>query len=679
MLAAVLENLLLLGVLLTEVLGSIDHVGQRSLSLGPLTGLETAVGVDPELLRLEVLKHLLDLAPDLLLAGDTGRVNVVDTGTNVARVLVLNEDLEELGVGLGVLNGENVGIESGDGVEEVLELGVAEVRVDLGRVLDAGGGEPEGLDGPVEVSLALLAGAERKTLTESRLVDLDDIDASRLEVNNLVPQSKSKLLCLDGLVNVVTREGPPEDGDRSSKHTLDGGLGKRLSILGLLDGHGAGPGNVTDNDRGTDAARAIRLDPGVSGEDETVQLLTEVLNHVVSLGFTVDKDIEANLLLDLDVVLNFLVDEGLVVLGGDGSLGELCTGSANLGSLREGTNGGSGEEGELEVLLLSRKTDSEVVGTLVQLGGDLALALLDSGVIGAGRLLARLHGSSIGIELGPDRVGALSNSLGNDSNLLGLLNGKGEPVSNLSGELLLGSKSVGSVEEGRGGSDNDPVGAEGLDGLLNNLDGVLEVGLPDVPAVNDTSREDLAGSQSLDHIVQLAGSTDKVNVDASNVGKAGKNINIVDNVTEVGGNDQLGALAESSELGIGSLEGILGLLGQVEDEDGLVNLDGLGTSLGELDEELLVDGKELVEKRDGVDGGLAVGLAEVEEGDGADKDGAGLNALRLGLKVLADGLGVGRELEALVVGKGRTDIVVVAVEPLDHFLQFLLAYKGQLQ
>jgi hypothetical protein len=40
-----------LGVLLTEVLGSVDHVGERALDLIPLARLETAVGVDPELLR----------------------------------------------------------------------------------------------------------------------------------------------------------------------------------------------------------------------------------------------------------------------------------------------------------------------------------------------------------------------------------------------------------------------------------------------------------------------------------------------------------------------------------------------------------------------------------------------------------------------------------------------------
>ena len=43
---------------------------------------------------------------------------------------------QELGVRLAVLDGEDVGIEGSDGVEEILEFGVTEVRVDLGRVLD---------------------------------------------------------------------------------------------------------------------------------------------------------------------------------------------------------------------------------------------------------------------------------------------------------------------------------------------------------------------------------------------------------------------------------------------------------------------------------------------------------------------------------------------------------------
>lgn len=38
-----------LRVLLTEVLGSVDHVGEGALDLIPLARLQTAVRVDPEL------------------------------------------------------------------------------------------------------------------------------------------------------------------------------------------------------------------------------------------------------------------------------------------------------------------------------------------------------------------------------------------------------------------------------------------------------------------------------------------------------------------------------------------------------------------------------------------------------------------------------------------------------
>lgn len=41
-------------------------------SLGPGTGLEATVGVDPELIGTEVLEHLIDAVLDLLLAGNTG-------------------------------------------------------------------------------------------------------------------------------------------------------------------------------------------------------------------------------------------------------------------------------------------------------------------------------------------------------------------------------------------------------------------------------------------------------------------------------------------------------------------------------------------------------------------------------------------------------------------------------
>ena len=135
-------------MLLTEELGGVHQVGEGSLGLLPLAGLKTAVRVDPELLGLQPLEHLADAVLHLLLSRDTRGVDVVDTGTNVAGVLLVLEDLEQLGVALGVLNGQDIGVESSDGVEEVLEFRVAEVRVDLGGVLDTSSGKLEGINGP---------------------------------------------------------------------------------------------------------------------------------------------------------------------------------------------------------------------------------------------------------------------------------------------------------------------------------------------------------------------------------------------------------------------------------------------------------------------------------------------------------------------------------------------------
>src|SRR5262245_24469747 len=72
----------LFGVLGTEGLGGVDHVAERRNGLLPLAGLQAAVGVNPELLGLEELEHLRDAVLDLLLGGDTRRVDVVDTGAN---------------------------------------------------------------------------------------------------------------------------------------------------------------------------------------------------------------------------------------------------------------------------------------------------------------------------------------------------------------------------------------------------------------------------------------------------------------------------------------------------------------------------------------------------------------------------------------------------------------------
>jgi hypothetical protein len=180
----------LLGVLVTEELGGVDHVGQGLLCLFPLTGLQTTVRINPELIWLEIVKHLFYAIFDLLLAGNTRRVNVVHTGANVARIGLVNEDLEEFGIALAVLDAEDIGIESGDCVEEVLEFGVAEVGVNLCGVCNARSGKAERVDSPGKVVLALNTSAERKSFTERWFIDLDDVDASGFEVKNFVSEGQ---------------------------------------------------------------------------------------------------------------------------------------------------------------------------------------------------------------------------------------------------------------------------------------------------------------------------------------------------------------------------------------------------------------------------------------------------------------------------------------------------------
>ena len=69
----------------------------------------------------------------------------------------------------------------------------------------------------------------------------------------------------------------------------------------------------------------VALNPAVLGEDEAVEALTEVLNHVVTFRFAVDKKVETNLLLEPHDRLDLLLDEVIVLSLGNLTLGELST------------------------------------------------------------------------------------------------------------------------------------------------------------------------------------------------------------------------------------------------------------------------------------------------------------------------------------------------------------------
>lgn len=116
-----------LNVVLAGPLGAINKVSEGSLGLLPATSLETTVRVNEEKRLGEDFEHGLESVLDLLSSGNTRRMDVVDTGANLVRVTIVFEGVEKLHVGLRGLDGDDVGIKTLDGGEDVIEVGIAEV------------------------------------------------------------------------------------------------------------------------------------------------------------------------------------------------------------------------------------------------------------------------------------------------------------------------------------------------------------------------------------------------------------------------------------------------------------------------------------------------------------------------------------------------------------------------
>jgi len=200
------------GVGLAGPLSSSDKVNEGSLSLLPSTGLKTTVRIDEEERIGEDSEHGLNAILDLLVTGDTRGVNVVYAGADLVRVAIMLESVQELHVALRRLDGDDISIETLDRREDVIEVGVAEVRVGLKLVADTSCRELKGVDGPLEVAVPVRA-AKRQAFTNSRLIDLNGADAGLLKINDLVTEGKGELLRLQFTADIGTRERPVENGN----------------------------------------------------------------------------------------------------------------------------------------------------------------------------------------------------------------------------------------------------------------------------------------------------------------------------------------------------------------------------------------------------------------------------------------------------------------------------------
>lgn len=371
-----------------------------------------------------------------------------------------------------------------------------------------------------------------------------------------------------------------------------------------------------------------------------------------------DEEVKTALLLEVNNSLNLVLHSLLVLLLGDLTLAELGTGNSDLLGLGERTNGGGGELGEVEVLLLGLTTGRERRLSLELLLGDSSNSVTDSRVRGS---LELSSGSNVlGVLLEGGTLGTVK-SLGKGGNLLTLLLGEREPAQLLSSKLVLNLDGDGGVEKRRRGGNRDTVGTELSNGLLGEGLGSLEVVLPDVSARNDTELEvELGGLDGGNNLVELLGLTVEVEVECEN-GEVLEELNgLADSAVGRGDGNLRG---DGSKSLVGLLEEFGLGLGLVHHEDGLVELNLLNTSLLELREELLVDRDKLVKEVEGLElSGGRVGLSdEGEVSDRTEKNRSGGDAVLLGLLVLRKSLVV-VELE---LGLGRVvdlDDVVVGVE-----------------
>ena len=376
------------------------------------------------------------------------------------------------------------------------------------------------------------------TLTDSRLIDLNCLDTSLLQIHHFVAEGEGELLRLELTRNISTGEGPVEDSDRAGQHSLHWFLRHALSIAAPLDGNRGGTADIGDDDGWANISRTIALNPSVPGEDKSIEMFAKVLNHVVPLGLAVDEKIKTDLLLEGNDALDLLLDELLILLLCELTLAQLGTSGTDLLGLGEGSDGGSGELGQVQLLLLDLLTNSERALPLQLVGGDCGNPFANGVVGGVFKLTSLGDRGSVGLEgLGDSGVLGSRKDGGDYANLRSLLESEGEPILLLGSQLLLRSEGDWSVKEGSRGSSDDTITTEGIDSGLAGLYSSGKIGLPDVTAGNESEGED-KGSRlnSSNGRLKLSRGTVEVNVKTSD-GELGNEVDVGVKTTEVGGQE----------------------------------------------------------------------------------------------------------------------------------------------
>ena len=109
----------------------------------------------------------LETVFDLLFAGDTRRVDVINTRADLVGVTILLEGVQQLHIALRELDGNHISIEALNRRENIPEVGVAKVGMSLSLIFDTRCRQFEGVHSPLQVFIPV-------TTTKRQLIWISD-------------------------------------------------------------------------------------------------------------------------------------------------------------------------------------------------------------------------------------------------------------------------------------------------------------------------------------------------------------------------------------------------------------------------------------------------------------------------------------------------------------------------
>ena len=216
------------------------------------------------------------------------------------------------------------------------------------------------------------------------------------------------------------------------------------------------------------------------------------------------------------------------------------------------------------------------------------------------------------------------------------------------------------MQQRAGRREPEAIAEAGAD-RFEGVEQAVEVGFPDVAAIDHAKRDNLGGGQQVNQFVNFASGVDGVEVDAINR-QVVQEVEVVTEVAEVGGEQDFrrGAV----QFVVRRFHRLTPVFVEGGDEAGFIHLHPFRARLCQFVQQLFVNRQQALQQGEAV--AVVLALAEPEIGHRADDDRLdAFHAERLCFFDLVE-QALRVELEAGARVKFGDDVVIVAVEPFGH-------------